>query len=185
MKLFKALFITLLALSAIACGPDRVRDEPVEDRSAGSSNQGSADNQEGDNSQVYVGSGSNNTSFNAQSLDDPQSPLSERVIYFEYDSSEIKPEYQEILLAHGEFLAQNPNFSVLIEGHTDERGTREYNIGLGERRAQSVLRILMLSGISESQAETLSYGEEKLVDFGSNDQAHSKNRRAVLVYKEQ
>jgi peptidoglycan-associated lipoprotein len=108
--------------------------------------------------------------------------LAKRVIYFDFDSSEIKGEGTDIAAAHAKYLANNPNARVRLEGHTDERGSREYNIGLGERRAQSVRRALLLQGASEGQLSTVSYGEERPAVAGHDEAAWSKNRRVEIVY---
>ncbi|MDN5871895.1 MAG: peptidoglycan-associated lipoprotein Pal [Nitrococcus sp.] len=121
-------------------------------------------------------------SFQGTELDNPASPLSKRVIYFEFDSNIVQPEYLPILQAHGEYLATHPEYKVTIEGHTDERGSREYNLALGERRAEAAQRILLLNGAAKEQLSTVSYGEEKPVDPGHDEAAWAKNRRAVLVY---
>ncbi|MBQ1783092.1 MAG: peptidoglycan-associated lipoprotein Pal [Gammaproteobacteria bacterium] len=104
------------------------------------------------------------------------------VVYFEFDKTDILPQDEEILRAHGAYLAEKSNVKVLIEGHCDERGTPEYNIALGERRANSVVNYLKGLGVSDAQLSVVSYGEEKPVDPSSNEAAWSKNRRAVLVY---
>jgi peptidoglycan-associated lipoprotein len=107
---------------------------------------------------------------------------SQRVIYFDFDSSDIRPEFVDVVAAHGRFLASNASIHVRLEGHTDERGTREYNIGLGERRAQTVKRALALQGVQESQIATVSYGEERPAVAGSDEAAYSKNRRVEIFY---
>ena len=113
----------------------------------------------------------------------PQGALgSQRVIYFDFDSSEIRSEYVEVIAAHGRFLGGNPAVRVRLEGHTDERGSREYNIGLAERRAQTVRRALALQGVQESQISTVSYGEERPAAAGSDENAYSRNRRVEIVY---
>lgn len=104
------------------------------------------------------------------------------VIYFDYDRAEIKPEFVPIVAAHAKYLNGNTNRRVRLEGHSDERGSREYNIGLGERRAQAVRRALMLQGVTEAQITTVSYGEERPAVQGSDESAYSKNRRVELVY---
>ena len=104
------------------------------------------------------------------------------VIYFDYDSSDIKPEYNNVVTAHAKYLASNSSLKVRLEGNTDERGTREYNIGLGERRAQSVRRALLLQGVAEAQVTTLSYGEERPAASGSDEAAYAKNRRVEFGY---
>ena len=108
--------------------------------------------------------------------------LAKRVVYFDFDSSEIKGEGTEIVGAHAKYLASNPNARVRLEGHTDDRGSREYNIGLGERRAQSVRRALLLQGASEGQLSTVSYGNERPAVAGHDETAWSKNRRVEIVY---
>ncbi len=118
----------------------------------------------------------------ASALDDPNSPLSVRVIYFDYDSSEIKAEYQESVQAHASYLAQNPNAVVTLEGHGDERGSREYNLALGERRANAVRRQLVLLGAAAGQIRAVSYGEERPVSDGHDESAYALNRRVELVY---
>lgn len=104
------------------------------------------------------------------------------VVYFDYDRAEIKPEYVPVVAAHAKFLNGEASRKVRLEGHSDERGSREYNIGLGERRAQAVRRALMLQGVTEAQITTVSYGEERPSVQGSDESAYSKNRRVELVY---
>lgn len=118
-----------------------------------------------------------------QALEDPDSPISERTLYFDFDSSTVREEDMAILESHGSFLADHPAQEITVEGHTDERGSREYNLALGERRAQSVKRILVLNGASEDQIEVVSFGEEEPVADGSSEDAYQQNRRAELVYK--
>jgi len=114
---------------------------------------------------------------NAQGL------LSRLVVYFEFDQSDIGAEFNALLAAHGEYLASNSGARVRLEGHADERGSREYNIGLGERRAQAVRRVLLLQGAATEQLSTVSYGEERPAVVGSDEEAYSLNRRVELVYR--
>lgn len=116
-------------------------------------------------------------------LDDPDSILSTRTIYFDYDKSEVKEEFRRVVAAHAEFLAKNSRAKVVLEGHTDERGSREYNIGLGERRAEAVRRLLLFQGATDEQVRTVSYGEERPAVEGHDDTAWSKNRRVEIVYQ--
>ena len=116
-------------------------------------------------------------------LDKADSPLTNRIIYFEFDSAKINEDSLSALEAHGSFIASNGNVSVRLEGHSDERGSREYNIALGDRRAQSVRRVLLFQGASVDQLETISYGEEQPAVLGHTDDAWSKNRRVELVYQ--
>ena len=104
------------------------------------------------------------------------------IIYFDYDRAEIKPEFVAIVTAHAKYLNLNAANKVRLEGHSDERGSREYNIGLGERRAQAVRRALMLQGVAEAQISTVSYGEERPAVAGSDEQAYAANRRVEIVY---
>jgi peptidoglycan-associated lipoprotein len=104
------------------------------------------------------------------------------VIYFDYDKAEIKAEYVGVIAANAKFLNGNANRKIRLEGHTDERGSREYNIGLGERRAQQVRRALLLQGVTEAQVLTVSYGEERPAASGSDEEAYGKNRRVELGY---
>jgi peptidoglycan-associated lipoprotein len=108
--------------------------------------------------------------------------LAKRVIYFDFDKSEIKPEFADVVAAHAHNLTGHPNLKMKLEGNTDERGTREYNIGLGERRAQAVRRALMLQGVAESQLTTVSFGAERPAVEGDDEAAWSQNRRVELVY---
>ena len=107
---------------------------------------------------------------------------SQRVIYFDFDSSDIRNDFVDVIAAHGRFLAGNASVRVRLEGHGDERGSREYNIGLAERRAQTVKRALALQGVQESQIATVSYGEERPAAAGSDENAYSRNRRVEIVY---
>ncbi|KKO47987.1 lipoprotein [Arsukibacterium sp. MJ3] len=106
----------------------------------------------------------------------------ENTIYFDFDRATIRPEFVEVLEAHGTFLRANPSVRVTVEGHSDERGTPEYNIALGESRAQSVVLYLQNLGVSAGQLSTVSYGEEKPVDRSRSETGFAKNRRAVLAY---
>ncbi|WKE64470.1 peptidoglycan-associated lipoprotein Pal [Gallaecimonas kandeliae] len=106
----------------------------------------------------------------------------EHIIYFDFDKYEIRPEFAELLEAHAAYLRDHADVKVLIEGHADERGTPEYNIALGEKRAKAVKQYLLGLGVLDSQITLVSYGEEKPLDPGHTEEAFSKNRRAVLVY---
>jgi peptidoglycan-associated lipoprotein len=121
--------------------------------------------------------------FYADQLENPNSALYDKVVYFDFDKSDIRPEFVDTLRAHAAFLANNPELKVSIEGHCDERGSREYNIGLGERRANAVQSFFAAEGVAASQMSTISYGEERPDDAGHDEAAWAKNRRAVLVYQ--
>ncbi|HAT40540.1 MAG TPA: peptidoglycan-associated lipoprotein Pal [Rheinheimera sp.] len=106
----------------------------------------------------------------------------QNTIYFDFDKSDIREEFKSVLEAHAAFLRAQTTVSVTIEGHTDARGTPEYNVALGERRAQSVQKYLENLGVATGQLSVVSYGEEKPVDAGNTEEAFAKNRRAVLNY---
>ena len=105
-----------------------------------------------------------------------------RIIYFAFDSADVRAEDQALVAAHARLLAANSSLRVRLEGHTDERGTREYNIGLAERRAQAVRRALGLQGVTDAQLATVSYGEERPAAVGDDESAFAQNRRVELVY---
>jgi len=118
----------------------------------------------------------------ANALRDPRSPLSRREIFYDYDSFTVRDEYKPLLEAHAAYLKQNRNARIKVEGNTDERGSREYNLALGQKRSESVKRVLTLLGVSESQIETVSFGEEKPKNPTSSETAYSENRRCDLAY---
>jgi peptidoglycan-associated lipoprotein len=115
-------------------------------------------------------------------LKDPGSILSKRSIYFDYDSNAVKDEFRPAVAAHAKYLGQNRNTRVRIEGNTDERGSREYNLALGQRRADAVKQMMQVLGASSSQIETVSFGEEKPRAQGSDEQSWAENRRADIKY---
>lgn len=110
--------------------------------------------------------------------------MAKRKIYFDYDRSEIRPGDYETVYAHAEYLKQNPNRRIRVEGHTDENGSREYNVALGERRSRSVADALMSQGVSGNQVATVSFGKEKPDSLGHSAEDRALNRRAVVVYEE-
>ncbi len=117
-------------------------------------------------------------------IQDMKDLLAESKVYFDFDKSDIKDDYQDVLQALAEFLVANPEASLVIEGHTDERGTREYNIALGERRAHAVFQFLTLQGVGQDQVRTVSFGEERPDVEGHDESAWKWNRRAVFIYTE-
>ena len=121
--------------------------------------------------------------FRGHPLDGPSSPLSQRTVYFAFDSSHIEEENRSIIDAHAQWLADHPGAGVTLEGHADERGTREYNVALGERRANAVRQLLALTGASGGQINTISYGEERSAVEGHDESAWRFNRRVEIVYR--
>lgn len=132
---------------------------------------------------VDSGSSVSNEDFFKSTDGEGNALLATRVVYFDFDKSDIKSEAQAVLRAHGQHLAANPQASVTLEGHCDERGTREYNIALGERRAKAVQRVLTLHGASGTQIRLVSYGEERPASLGHDEEAWVLNRRTEIVYK--
>lgn len=128
------------------------------------------------------GSGGAMSSTTGDELNDPSSPLAKRVVYFDYDSSAIRDEDRATVEAHAQYLTRHADVKVTLEGHTDERGSREYNIALGERRANAVRDLMLLQGIAAGQISTVSYGEERPSVLGSDESAYRMNRRVEIVY---
>ncbi|WP_374954972.1 peptidoglycan-associated lipoprotein Pal [Paraburkholderia sp. BL21I4N1] len=116
-------------------------------------------------------------------LNNPNGPLAKRSVYFDFDSYTVKSDYQPLLDAHARYLRSHPNRHVLIQGNTDERGTSEYNLALGERRSQAVLHDLETLGVPDSQLEAVSFGKEKPIALGHDEASWAQNRRADLVYR--
>ncbi len=174
----------LLVLSLVGllfgCSSDQVKEEEpvaVEDLS---SNLPDANATEDSNAQAYGTDDSSTSGFSH--LDDPQSALSIRVIYFEYNSNKISSEYRSAIEAHSAYLSQNPATSITLEGHADERGSREYNLALGESRAQKVKQQMLLLGASSSQIRLVSYGEERPAVDGHDESSWQQNRRVEILY---
>lgn len=114
--------------------------------------------------------------------EDPSNPMYQRTIYFDYDTAEIKPEYLPVLRTHARYLGINTGVKATLEGNTDERGTREYNLALSDQRAESVRRLMIADGVPPNQLSTLSYGEERPANPGHSEQAWRLNRRVVIQY---
>lgn len=148
-------------------------DSAMTSSGSGSSSSGSA-------STSATGSGS---AWAGHPLDDPDSLLAKRTVYFDYDESVILDQDRAILDAHAQYLSQNPGAAVTLEGHTDERGTREYNLALGERRAVSARQFMSLLGAAGQQLRTVSYGEEQPAARGHNEEAWAQNRRVEIIYR--
>lgn len=169
----RLVLVLLLTLSVFGCSSteEKTDEAAVEDR--GGAGQGS-------DTQAY-GAGEGQTS-GLNPLDDPNSPLSKRIIYFEYDSSEIQAQYRSTVEAHAAYLAANPSVIITLEGHADERGSREYNLALGERRAETVKSQMTVLGASTGQIRTVSYGEERPAIDAHDESAWGQNRRVEILY---
>jgi peptidoglycan-associated lipoprotein len=119
----------------------------------------------------------------ADPLKDPGNILSRRTVFFDYDSNVVKEEFRPLVAAHAKYISGNRQQRMTIQGNTDERGSREYNLALGQRRAEAVKQMMTLLGAQSSQIETVSFGEEKPRTQGNNEQAYAENRRADIVYQ--
>lgn len=186
MRMNNRLWITcVLAATLAGCSSVKLDDSvPVEDRSGATVGQPGAGGQ----------AGGANTGAATQSRVAPVStdnaaaqaagPVGvARLIYFDYDSFVIKPEFQALVEGHARFLKANPSRRIAVEGHTDERGGREYNLALGQKRSEAVRRSLGLLGVADNQVEAVSFGEEKPAMPGGDEAAWAKNRRAEITYR--
>ncbi len=166
-----------LLMALAACGSSVKLDEaPVEDRSAATASTGT------DQGGTAMDQGSMD-GVNVPGIDTPQPAGLERLVYFDFDSFDVRSDATPILEANARYLRANPNRKVNLEGHTDERGGREYNLALGQKRAESVRRALSLMGIPDSQMEPVSFGEEKPAAVGFDEGSYAQNRRVELVYR--
>ncbi|MDO9252759.1 MAG: peptidoglycan-associated lipoprotein Pal [Hydrogenophaga sp.] len=169
----------LVVASLVACGSSvKLDDVPVEDRTgggaaglAGAGGTGSGVDPRGVSGVEVPG------------MDSQQPEAMARVVYFDYDSFEVRAEYAATLEANARYLKTNSGRKIALEGHTDERGGREYNLALGQKRAEAVRRSLSLMGVSESQMEPVSFGEEKPAALGMDEESYAKNRRVELTYR--
>ncbi|MBR9729484.1 peptidoglycan-associated lipoprotein Pal [Shewanella intestini] len=178
-KLFKAMVIAIPLFALGACSST---SESETDASSSTSSTSGQTSGEYANGGVETGGVAPVLSPVEQQKLKEQELRRENIIYFDFDRSEVQTENAEILQAHGNYLVEHPNVKVLIEGHADERGTPEYNIALGERRAKAIAKYLQSMGVQPSQMSIVSYGEEKPLDFSRSEGGFAKNRRGVLVY---
>lgn len=179
MRKWIPVFVVLSALAVAGCASRRAAEPPPPDPNT----QAGADAGATTSGAEIDGAAAGDAEAGSDVLPGPMGEqLSKRIVYFDYDRDELRPGDAAIVSAHGRYLADNPNVRVRLEGHTDERGTREYNIGLGERRSQAVRRALLLQGVTETQLSTVSYGEERPAAAGSDEDAWAQNRRVEIVY---
>lgn len=174
MSIKKLALLGVVALVLAGCSSVNLDNPPVDDRSTGGAAAG------GDSAVAKTTA--------AAPVDDGKSSQAaianvSRLVYFDYDSYVIKPEFQALIDANARNIKADPKRKIVIEGHTDERGGREYNLALGQRRAEAVRRALALLGVSDSQVEAVSFGKEKPAVQGSDEAAWSKNRRAEISYR--
>jgi peptidoglycan-associated lipoprotein len=178
--MIKRMFLALaVAVSLVGCSTVKLDDVPVEDRGGNA-----VTTQPG----AGGGGGAGQSSVapvvtDSASRNVPGPANVARIIYFDYDSYVIKPEFQALIEAHARYLKANNTRRVSIEGHTDDRGGREYNLALGQRRSEAVRRSLGLLGIPDTQVEAVSFGKEKPAAPGSDEASFAQNRRAEIVYR--
>jgi peptidoglycan-associated lipoprotein len=191
MKL-KLLSVVMCTGALIACDPAQVKDDDAlsdtaqsnqTQQSTDSTQVGGIDGGGMTDGMALAGAESSTVSYDKAAINDANSVLAERVIYFDFDSDQISQDFMDVIAHHGKYLAANADMSLRLEGHADERGTREYNIALGNRRAQAVRRLILFQGASASQVEVISYGEEKPVALSHDEEAWRLNRRTELVYE--
>ena len=163
-----ALILSTAFLMAACSSPVKKDAAPVENRSG--------DNAADSRSVNGMNAGSSDP------LNDPQGILAKRSIYFDLDSYTVKDEFKSVVEAHARYLVAHQNRKVVIQGNTDERGGSEYNLALGQKRAEAVRRALVLLGVSDSQVEAVSFGKEKPKALGSDEAAYAENRRADIAY---
>ena len=182
--MMRYLSVAALCVVLAACGSSVKLDSPtVEDRT------GTAVSNTGDNAQAKGGSTSGVGNGGVAKIDlsgssqDAFLKSATRLVYFDYDSYVIRSEFQPVVEAHAKFLKANPTRKIALEGHTDERGGREYNLALGQKRAEAVRRALSVLGVSESQMEAVSFGKEKPAALGNSEEAMAQNRRVEISYR--
>jgi peptidoglycan-associated lipoprotein len=168
-----ALYVAIAVLAAACASTETKKEAPIADRSTGTTAPKASESTTSPN---------RDTGVRGDPLHDPSSILSKRSVYFDYDSNAVKDEYRNLVQAHARYLADNRSAHVRIEGNCDERGSREYNLALGQRRAESVKRVMTVLGATDANIETVSYGEEKPVATGHDEQAWAQNRRADIKY---
>ena len=177
-----AAFVALLA--GCQTQPTTQTAAPVEDRSAaaGGTTPGASTAGAGTGGVSGTQQGASRPGTTGNPLRDPSNVLSKRVVFFDFDSFTVRDEFRPLIEAHGRYLAQNRNARMTIQGNTDERGSREYNIALGQKRADSVKRMMLLLGATETQVETVSFGKEKPRNAGHDESAWAENRRDDILY---
>jgi peptidoglycan-associated lipoprotein len=171
----------LVAAMAAGCASSDTKDAPVADISKGTPST-TAQGTTGSTSGVRPGGNLGGTAQAGDDLRNPNSPLAKRSVYFDYDSNAVKDDYRGLVTAHSRYMTGKGDTKIRIEGNADERGSREYNLALGQRRAEAVKRVMTVLGVPDSRIETTSYGEEKPKSNGHDESAWAENRRADIRY---
>ncbi len=183
MRKFAMTMVMLGVLAACSSTPTKEQEgAAVEDRKPVAADAGKAKPKPGPDTGATTRPLDSKT-VSVDPLKDPANILSKRSVYFDYDSNIVKDEYKPLVTAHAKYLSQNRSARVTIQGNTDERGSREYNIALGQRRADAVKQMLQLLGAPATQIETVSFGEEKPRAEGNDEKAYAENRRADITYQ--
>lgn len=180
----KIIAVAIASIFLVACKSTPMKDKPagVEDKSPTAVTKPADSGADTSGvKEVVVDSNANNAGNNP--LKDPNNILSKRNIYFDFDSDAVKAEYRPIIEAHAKYLLAHADAKMVVQGNTDERGTREYNLSLGQRRSVAVKKALNLLGVQDKQIETVSYGEEKAAVNCADEDCYQKNRRADIVYE--
>lgn len=186
-KIFTAIFVIALVSGCSSTGKksaDTMADQNMDNASSMNSsttNNNGAETFPSGNSAAISGNNLDSGNMTSSTMDSAPFPSS-NTVYYDFDSSQISDDFASLIDEHAAYLNAHPTAKVSIEGHTDERGTREYNMGLGEKRAKAVLQLLSLQGVSPSQLGMVSYGEEKPVAFGHSETSWRLNRRAEIIY---
>ena len=181
----KIFWPVLFALTLSACGTTGSKEATVEDRTGGTTASTTATPAGGAESTGVSGAGVTGSALPGSAGDprkDPASPLSKRSIHFDFDSYVVKDEYRPMLEAHAGYLLSKRDARVILQGNADERGSREYNLALGQKRAEAVRKALAVLGVGDAQMEAISFGEEKPRNEASTDEAYAENRRTDVVY---
>ena len=175
------LFVVIVAAALTACSTTPTTEAPVEDHGTSGATAPGTGAQTG-GAQGSGVTGSNLGGAGADELRNPNSILSKRSVYFDFDSFVVKDDYKPLVEAHARYLQSHPNARMTVQGNTDERGSREYNIALGQKRADAVKRMMTLLGARDGQIETTSFGEERPKNPGHDESAWAENRRDDIVY---
>lgn len=171
----KMLLVLMVAFGLAGCAADPMKPEGVGEAAPSDGAEATPGYGEGDINAMAI---SEEGEFGQY----PGDPLSHRRIFFEYNSYTVEPAAQAVIEAHSQYLISHPGQNLTLEGHADERGTREYNLALGEKRSDAVAELMSALGVDRSRIVTTSYGEEKPLELGHNEAAWSKNRRVELIY---
>ncbi|GAC25462.1 peptidoglycan-associated lipoprotein Pal [Paraglaciecola mesophila] len=182
-KIFKGITLALPIVTMVACSSGPSEEELAAESNRVAAAQAEADRKAAEEAKVQAGNMKPMLSPEEVMQKEKSALMDDQVVYFDFDRSSVSSKYYSLLDQHAAFLLKNPGQAVVIEGHCDNRGTPEYNIALGERRAKSVETYLMNAGVSASQVSVVSYGEEKPVDTSGTAAAFAENRRGVLVYQ--